>query len=74
MLIYQKVIIPKWVIEGHPLYFFAEDKKLYNFNTGKQIKMQLKGYTRGFYLNGRFYSLQQLKPKIKPYINAQPPF
>ena len=67
MFHYQINIVPKWVIEGHPLYFFSEDKKLYNINTGKEIKPVLKGYTIGYNLNGRFKSRRQLKPLIKKY-------
>ena len=67
MFKYQINIVPKWVIECHPLYFFSEEKKLYNINTGKEVKPVLKGYTIGYNLNGKFYSRKQLKPLIKKY-------
>ena len=67
MFHYQIHIIPKWVIDGHPLYFFSEEKKLHNIHTGKEVSPVLKGYTIGYNLNGRFYSRKQLKPLIKKY-------
>jgi hypothetical protein len=43
MLHYQINIIPKWLITGHELYFIDNENKMRNINTGKILKMQLKG-------------------------------
>ncbi len=74
MFIYQHHIIPKWVIKGYPIYIIGEDKILYNIQSGKKLQMQLKGYTKGYYLTGKFYSLQQLRLLIQKYILQKSPF
>ncbi len=71
MITYQINVFPKWEIEGHPLYFIDSCGKVRNYNTGKALQMQLKGYTKGYYLNGQFKSLGQIRPlltKIKKEI------
>ncbi len=59
-----QIIRPKWLIEGHPDYFFAENKKLYRVSTQREIRLILMGYTKGYYLNRKFFSLKQLKSLI----------
>lgn len=63
-----KKIEKGWEIEGFPQYFFGTDKKLYHLNSqgnAKESKLNLKGYTKGYFLHGKFYSLKRLKPLIK---------
>ena len=74
MIKYQQNIIPKWLIEGHQLYFIDDKNKVRNMQSGKVIQMQLKGYTKGYYLNGRFLSLKQIRPLLKKYLCEQLPF
>jgi hypothetical protein len=74
MLHYQINIIPKWLITGHELYFIDNENKMRNINTGKVLKMQLKGYTKGYYLNGDFKSLKQIMPLLKKYKVEKLPF
>jgi hypothetical protein len=74
MFHYQVNIIPKLQIEGHELYFIDAENKVRNINTGKVLKMQLKGYTRGYYLNGEFRSLKQIRPLLKKFKEEKPPF
>jgi phage shock protein PspC (stress-responsive transcriptional regulator) len=54
-----------WVITGFPQYGFGTDKKLYNVKRGRVVRKVLKGYTTGYNLNGKFYSLQRIKSLIK---------
>lgn len=68
MFHYQINIVPKWLIEGHPLYFIDDKNKVRNINTGKVLQMQVKGYTKGYYLNGDFKSLKQIRPLLKKYV------
>ena len=35
-----------------------------NCKTGNQLKKTVKGYTIGYYLNGKFFSLQSIKPHL----------
>lgn len=74
MLNYQINIIPKWQIKDHELYFIDNENKVRNINTGKILKMQLKGYTKGYYLNGQFKSLKQIHPLLVKYKNEKIPF
>jgi hypothetical protein len=71
MFQYQINIIPKWVIKGHDLYFIDDKNKVRNINTGKVLQMQLKRYTKGYYLNGKFKSLKQIRPLLKKYIQEE---
>lgn len=74
MLTYQTNIIPKWLIKDEPNYFVDDKNKMYNLKTGKALPMQLKGYTKGFYLSGDFYSLKKLRLLLVKYKEEQIPF
>ena len=60
MLVYQYKIVPKWNIKNEDNYFFANDNNVYNLKTKKKLNIQIKGYTKGYYLSGKFYSLYLL--------------
>lgn len=74
MFTYQINIIPKWSIKNHPLYFICNENKVRNINTGKVLQMQLKGYTKGYYLNGTFKSLNQVRDLLIKYKKESVPF
>lgn len=74
MFHYQINITPKWVISGHELYFIDSENKVRNIQTGKVLQMQLKGYTKGYYLNGKFMSLKQIRPLLAKYKEENLPF
>lgn len=74
MFRYQINIVPKWLITGYELYFVDSENKMRNRNTGKVLQMQLKGYTKGYYLNGKFLSLKQIRPLLIKYKTEQCPF
>lgn len=74
MLNYQTNIIPKWLIKNEPNYFVDDKNKVYNFKTGKPLQMQLKGYTKGYYLSGKFYSLIKLRPLLIKIKKEKLPF
>ena len=71
---YHVNIVPKWVIQNHPLYFVDSDNKIRNIKSGKVLQMQLKGYTKGYYLNGKFMSLKQIRPLLQKYKTETLPF
>ena len=64
MIVYQIKIVPKWKIENHDNYIIATDNHVYNTKTNKRLQMQLKGYTKEYYLTGKFYSLIQLRKHL----------
>ena len=74
MISYQINVIPKWHIKGYPLYFIDSENKVRNYNTGKVLQMQLKGYTKGYYLNGEFKSLHQIRTLLIKIIKEKLPF
>lgn len=65
LMLKPKNIKAKWLIEGQPDFFIAEDKKMYRLKTQREIKLTLNGYTKGYYLNRKFFSLHQLRPLIR---------
>lgn len=66
MVIYKHYIVEvKWVIDGVDGYGFGSDKKLYNLKTSHEIKMTVKGYTKGYQIKNKFYTLNKLKPLLK---------
>lgn len=65
LIIKPKIIKAKWLIDGQPDFFIAEDKKMYRLKTQREIKLTLNGYTKGYYLNRKFFSLRQLRPLIR---------
>ena len=57
-----------WDIDGYPNYFFGDDKHLYRYDSRGQVhrnKQILIGYTRGYVLKQKFYSLNQLRPLLR---------
>ena len=59
------VYIPKYSIEGHDNYYFTTENKLYNSKTNRIIKQVVKGgYSRGYVIDGKFMSLNKLKPLV----------
>jgi hypothetical protein len=74
MFQYQTNIIPKWLIDGYANYIVDTRNKVVNVRTGKVLQMQLKGYTKGYYLSGKFMSLKQIRPLLKKYTCEQLPF
>lgn len=72
MIIYQVHIIPKWIIND--LYIIDSENKVRNIRTGKALQMQLKGYTRGYYLNGKFMSLKQIRARLRKCEEQVTPF
>ena len=74
MLVYQSKIIPKWNIKDEEKYFVASDNNVYNLKTRKKLQMQLKVYTKGYYLCGKFYSLDQIRKRLVKIEKINCPF
>jgi hypothetical protein len=63
----------KWMVGVMPEYQFAK-KKLFNVKRGKEVKKVLKGYSVGYNLRGKFYTLKQIQKMIKPVEKIECPF
>lgn len=55
----------KWNLEGFPDYFVADNNKVYHRHRRLEVRMTMKKYTKGFYLNRKFYSLYHLRTCLK---------
>ena len=66
---YQFVFIPKYSILGYENYYFTTEKKLYNSKTNRIIKKTMKGgYSVGYVLNGKFITLNKLRPLLSKVV------
>ena len=74
MIINQSKIVPKWSIKNEENYFVGSDNNVYNLKTKKKLQMQLKVYTKGYYLSGKFYSLSQMRNKLVKIEKINCPF
>lgn len=61
--IYKQVEI-RWEIKGISGYGFGNDKALYNLQRGTKVKQTLKNGCVGYWIQGRFKSVNQLKPLL----------
>lgn len=64
MIAIQTNMIPKWRFDFTDTYIISTDNKVYNLKTGKLLSIQLKGYTKGYYLHGKFYSTKILRKHL----------
>ena len=55
----------KWNLEGFPDYFVADNNKVYHRHRRLEVRMTMKKYTKGFYLNRKFYILYYLRTCLK---------
>jgi hypothetical protein len=63
----------KYVIDFAPNYAFNQYKEMYNLKTGRRKKKVSNNGTIGYIIDGKFYSLNQLRPHlIKPKKNNCP--
>ena len=67
-------IVPKWRLNFTDNYIVADNNKVYNTKTNKLLQMQLKGYTKGYYLHGKFYSLNVLRKHLVKIEKIKCPF
>ena len=55
----------KWQIKNRPYYKWSECGKLFNTQTGRQIKKVLNGGSIGYWIAGEFITLKNLRPKLE---------
>lgn len=54
----------KWLIDGHPDYAVTYNKIVYNIKRNKPIKKCYKLRSVGYWLNGKFYTINTLRPLL----------
>lgn len=74
MQVNQINIVPKWKFDFTDEYIVSSCNKVVNVKTRKVLRMQLKKYTKGYYLHGKFYSLIQLRTHLTKIENQFCPF
>jgi hypothetical protein len=62
------------LILGYDGYGISKGVGIFNLQTGKKLKKQLKGYTVGYYLSGRFLSMAFIKNLVYEYKEENLPF
>lgn len=55
----------EWCMKKYPNYAITKNGIVVNLPTGKILKRTLKGYTIGYYIQGRFYSLSKLRTMLE---------
>lgn len=60
-----KTVNAEYSIEGHTGYFLSDENKMYNIATRREIRLVMYGYTKGYYLNRKFYSLTRLQTMVQ---------
>ena len=55
----------KYRLKSNTNYVFSNCGLCFNLKSGKLVKQITKGYTIGYLINGKFYSLQVLKKDLE---------
>lgn len=63
-----------WQIKGLDNYFVTKNGVIFNSLTQKSLKRTVKGYTIGYHIQGRFYSLSKLRTMLEKITVIQLPF
>ena len=66
--IIRSVVERVWDIDGYPNYFFGADNQLYRFDSRGRLyqnKRIVIGYTTGYVLKSKFFSLAKLRPMLR---------
>ncbi len=72
--IYSKAYNIKWRIKFAHYYQFTECGKLINKRSGRMIKKTFSGNSIGFYVQGKFYTLKNLRPQLELIPKQETPF
>lgn len=63
-----------WELKFAPEYHFSKDGKCSNQKTGNEIRRVLKGYSSGYYVRGKFYTLSYLRTQLQRITKSKSPF
>lgn len=70
----EKRIEIKWHIIGFPGYGFGVDKKLYNTQTGRELRQCRNNCSIGYWFGRKFITLKSLRPLLRQPNPAYIPF
>jgi len=60
---YNFIVFFKYKVTGYN-YYFTDDNKLFNYDTKRYSKRVVRGYSVGYNLNGKFITLDNLRPLL----------
>lgn len=63
-----------WQLDFAQNYQFDKNGNCFNLKSGKQIKQTVVGYTVGYCINGKFYSLNKLRQSLVKIQKEDCPF
>ena len=63
-----------WEHKKHPNYQFTKCKKCFNVSRGRQIKMVANGGSIGFWIAGKFETLNKIRNKLVKIKHKKVPF
>ncbi len=71
----ERQVVRAWDIQGFPNYFFGSDKLLYRIDRQGRLhqnKLIMVGYSKGYVLKSKFFSLTKLRPLLKKHVPSSP--
>lgn len=74
MAVFTKKIDLLWQLNFAPNYQFDKIGNCYNVKSGRQIKQTVVGYTIGYCINSKFYSLTRLRQSLVKIQKSDCPF
>lgn len=64
----------RWQLKDLPHYKITNKRDVYNCKTGRKLKRTVVGYTIGYWIAGKFYSLSRLNCSAEKIIKVDCPF
>lgn len=64
MITVSKSIYFKWKLKFNDSYKWTNDNELYNTKTMRKIKKTVNGYSVGYWICGKFYTLNNLRKSL----------
>ena len=69
-----KSIVFKWKLDFSDLYQWTSENELYNVKTMRKINKTLNGYSVGYWIAGKFYTVNNLRKYLVKIENKHLPF
>lgn len=74
MITITKSITFNWKLEFADNYQWSIENKLYNLKTMREIKKTVNGYSVGYWINKKFYTLENLRKHLVKIEKIKCPF
>ena len=74
MAVFKRDIDLVWMLDFADNYQFDRKGNCYNLKSGRQLKQTVIGYTLGYCIKGKFYSLTRLRKSLVKIEKQDCPF